>query len=189
MTSFAREAIKKSFFSIAEKKPVDKISVKDIVEECGINRNSFYYHFEDLPHLIRVSIEEEMEKIIEESSGTQNLEGILDRVADFILEHKNACLHIYQSKHRDLLEYNFLLICQQGVSEYFERSYFKEFHLSDQSKQIIVYYYKCLFFGILSDWVNSGLRFDIKERLKKVFTLRKDMPLEMCRNAQDLNNI
>lgn len=30
---------------------MNQITVKDIVLECGVNRNSFYYYFEDLPTL------------------------------------------------------------------------------------------------------------------------------------------
>ena len=33
---------------IAEKKPLQKITVRDIVDDCGINRNTFYYYFRDI---------------------------------------------------------------------------------------------------------------------------------------------
>ena len=48
MANFTREAILAAFLKIAEKKPLEKISVRDIVDECGINRNTFYYHFQDI---------------------------------------------------------------------------------------------------------------------------------------------
>ncbi|MDL2253477.1 TetR/AcrR family transcriptional regulator [Ruminococcaceae bacterium OttesenSCG-928-I18] len=37
---------------LMEQKPLAKISVGDIVEVCGINRNSFYYHFRDKYDLV-----------------------------------------------------------------------------------------------------------------------------------------
>ena len=40
-----RGAIIKAFGQLLEEKPMNKITVKDIVERCGINRNTFYYHF------------------------------------------------------------------------------------------------------------------------------------------------
>ena len=45
MASFTRKAIMDSCLRLLEERPVDKITVKDIVEDCGINRNTFYYHF------------------------------------------------------------------------------------------------------------------------------------------------
>ena len=52
MPNFTKNAIKASFMKLLNEKPLNKISVKNIVEDCGINRNSFYYHFQDIPSLI-----------------------------------------------------------------------------------------------------------------------------------------
>ena len=43
MASFTKDAIKESLLQLLEEKPYSKITVKDIVDRCGINRNSFYY--------------------------------------------------------------------------------------------------------------------------------------------------
>ena len=43
MANFTEKAIKESFAKLLNERPLDKITVKDIVEDCGINRNSFYY--------------------------------------------------------------------------------------------------------------------------------------------------
>ena len=52
MANFTRKAIKEAFLKLLNQRPLSQITVKDIVEDCGINRNSFYYHFEDLPALV-----------------------------------------------------------------------------------------------------------------------------------------
>ena len=44
MPTFTKKAIEIALFKLLNEKPLSKITVKDIVEECGINRNSFYYH-------------------------------------------------------------------------------------------------------------------------------------------------
>ncbi len=48
MPSFTKKAIIESFLRIASKKPLDKITVRDIVDDCGVNRNTFYYYFQDI---------------------------------------------------------------------------------------------------------------------------------------------
>ena len=53
MANFTEREIKRSFIKLLNEKPLSKISVRDIVEDCGINRNSFYYHFQDIPTLIK----------------------------------------------------------------------------------------------------------------------------------------
>ena len=37
-----------AFIKLSKEKNIDKITVKDIVDECGISRQSFYYHFQDI---------------------------------------------------------------------------------------------------------------------------------------------
>lgn len=49
MANFTKQAIKASFLKLLNQQPLSKISVRDIVEDCGINRNSFYYHFMTFP--------------------------------------------------------------------------------------------------------------------------------------------
>ena len=48
MPSFTKKAIRESFLHLVAKKPLDKITVRDIVDDCGINRNTFYYYFQDI---------------------------------------------------------------------------------------------------------------------------------------------
>ena len=43
----AREAVKAAFLRLLEERPLREITVKDIVQSCGVNRNTFYYHFRE----------------------------------------------------------------------------------------------------------------------------------------------
>ena len=45
MPPFTKQAIIASFLKLAENVPLEKITVKDIVEDCGVNRKTFYYYF------------------------------------------------------------------------------------------------------------------------------------------------
>ena len=44
MNTETEEKILNAALKLLEEKNLDKISVKDICDECGINRNTFYYH-------------------------------------------------------------------------------------------------------------------------------------------------
>ena len=52
MSGFTKEIIAKTFTELLDEKPMSKITVKDIVERCGVNRNTFYYHFKDIPDVV-----------------------------------------------------------------------------------------------------------------------------------------
>ena len=53
MSKFTKQAIYASFLKFLNEKPLDKITVKDIVDDCGINRKTFYYYFQDMYDLAR----------------------------------------------------------------------------------------------------------------------------------------
>ena len=54
MSGFTKEIIARTFTELLDEKPMSKITVKDIVEHCGVNRNTFYYHFRDIPDVVEV---------------------------------------------------------------------------------------------------------------------------------------
>ena len=74
MANFTSTAIKISFLKLLNERPLNKISVKDIVEDCGINRNSFYYHFQDIPTLLEEIITELTSEIIKKYPSINSLD-------------------------------------------------------------------------------------------------------------------
>lgn len=48
MSQLTKKAIKTSFIKLLNQTAFDKITVKDIVKDCGVNRNTFYYHYQDV---------------------------------------------------------------------------------------------------------------------------------------------
>ena len=65
MANFTEKAIKASFLKLLNERPLTKITVRDIVEDCGINRNSFYYHYRDIPALLEELITEQADNILQ----------------------------------------------------------------------------------------------------------------------------
>ena len=61
MTENIREVIVEAARTLLMDKKKRKLTVKDIVEECGITRQAFYYHFEDIPDMIRWTLEQSVE--------------------------------------------------------------------------------------------------------------------------------
>lgn len=66
MSSFTKEVIIKTLFELLNEKPLAKITVKDIVERCGVNRNTFYYHFRDISDVVECALKREVDKAFEQ---------------------------------------------------------------------------------------------------------------------------
>ena len=66
MAQFTKQAIINSFLKLLEETPLDKITVKDIVEDCGINRNTFYYYYHDIYALLEELFSDGIRRAMEE---------------------------------------------------------------------------------------------------------------------------
>ena len=98
-----RKAIKESFMLLLNQKPLSKITVKEIVANCGINRNSFYYHYSDIPTLLEEILIEKADAIFKpEING--NIFGCMTAAIRVALDNKNAMMHILNSANREAFE-------------------------------------------------------------------------------------
>lgn len=77
MPNFTYNAIKASFIKLLSERPLSQIKVKDIVADCGVNRNTFYYYFHDIPSLIEDMVTEEAEYIIQKYPSADTIEDFL----------------------------------------------------------------------------------------------------------------
>lgn len=83
---------------LINKKPFPKITVGDIVEACNINRNTFYYHFENMYDLLYWAYKQEIEVIIQNyKNRSLNITEIFDVILDYIDENINLCQTTYTS--------------------------------------------------------------------------------------------
>ena len=69
-----KAAICRSASELLTKKRTKKLTVKDIVEECGITRQTFYYHFQDIPDLICYMMEQGSKELLENCLAQPTLE-------------------------------------------------------------------------------------------------------------------
>ena len=70
MTDFTRREIKTRFMELLSEKNLDKITVKELADVCGISRNTFYYHYHDIFEVMEDIFHNE---IIDASSNKLNL--------------------------------------------------------------------------------------------------------------------
>lgn len=184
MPNFTQKAIKETFIQLLEERPLSEITVKDIVETCGINRNSFYYHFQDLPALLEEIIKEEADAVIEKYSSVDSIVDCFDALTEFSSRRKRAIMHIYRSVNRDVFEHYLM-----HISEYFVRSYVNtalaEEVLQEDTKKAIISYYKCVCFGLVIDWLNNGMKEEHAQIIRKIFRLKSDMTTEIAQKLKD----
>jgi AcrR family transcriptional regulator len=90
MPSFTKKAIMETFLCLTEKKPLEKITVRDLVDKCGINRNTFYYYFQDIYAVLEEYCDFAMESLAQEKSPQALLCGLLRLSERFVKARPKA---------------------------------------------------------------------------------------------------
>lgn len=182
MPGFTKQAIRNSFMKLLNERPVSQITVKDIVQDCGINRNSFYYHYQDLPSMIEEIILKETDEIIRQHPTVDSLEEGLDVAVSFAMKNRRAALHLYNSSNRDLFELHLWRICEYAVDTYISTA-FADSPIGAADKSMIIRYYKWSCFGAAMDLLRGGMKDDIQALFYRVGQLKKGMLEEMIRRS------
>ena len=183
MPNFTKNAIKEAFIKLLNERPLKQITVRDIVEECGINRNSFYYHFADIPTLLEEIVMEEARRIIAQYPSIDSIETCLLAVVEFAHANKRAIFHIYHSANRDIYERYLWQVCDEIVTAYTD-SLVGSSPLRSSDRELIIRYYKCVCFGLTSEWLRTGMHSDIKHDLHRICELKKGMAEEMIARSR-----
>ena len=173
MPPFAKQQIKSSFIKLLNERPITQITVKEIVEDCGVNRNSFYYHFQDIPSLLEEIIVEMVDRVILSLPEDVSFEEQVTVALGLIEENKRLVYHIFSSTNSNKVFYEgqLMRICEYVTRSYIgSRDYTKFVNHAD--KEFIVSFLKCEAFGQLVDWLNHDMSYDIvkhSQRLCRMF--------------------
>ncbi len=174
MSQLTQKAIQNSFTKLLDSKPIDRITIKDITSDCGISRNTFYYHYADLPALVEEMLMDNSEKMIKAYPSIDSLEECVNVAAQFVLQNKRAAGHIYNSSHRYIYERCLMKVCREVVAEYFAVAIPQD-AFNNEERELLIEYYKCVSFGIIADWCDKGMKDDYTASFKKLLDLRRKM--------------
>lgn len=174
MAQTTRNAIRKGFLEMLEQRPLDKISVVDIAEHCGVNRNTFYYYYCDIYALVREVLETELDSVLNAQPPCENWSQLLMRVTVFIRENRRSVYHLYQSSQRDLLENEYYQVVY-GTVEKLVRHTAGELPVAEEDIQSLAALYTATLVGLLQSWLHYGMKHDEEQFVERVSRLTDGM--------------
>ncbi len=99
-----KRALAAALKEMMTQKPMNRITIHDITERCGIRRQNFYYHFEDVYDLMRWMFQQEAMTLLEGYEGTLLWQEGLLRLFRYIEENRAVCLCALKSVGREHLK-------------------------------------------------------------------------------------
>ncbi len=157
-----------SFQKILKEKPLEKITIQDITEDCKMNRQTFYYHFHDIYDLIEwiyvtnaISSIADNRKYDNWQEGLTNLSYLMLENKDFITKtyHSPSCIHLQKmivNRVHDLLVDVIQELCQS-----------ENLH-PVPNIELIANFFKYSFAGMLTSWIEDDMKQDPQILIQKV---------------------
>ncbi|UNK17008.1 TetR/AcrR family transcriptional regulator [Paenibacillus sp. N3/727] len=156
MSGLTKKALSSSLKAMMERSSLDKITVKDLVADCGVNRQTFYYHFQDVYDLLGwIYKTEAIDSISNYRTYDTWQQGFL-KIFHYVLDNKKFCMSTFRSMGREHLE----LFLHQAVFELL-MSVIEEVNVDKQvrgeDKDFIANFYTYAFIGIMLDWIRNDM--------------------------------
>lgn len=104
MSQVTKRALVASLKNQLLKKPLDKVTISDITDDCGISRMTFYYHFKDIYDLIEWAFEEEASRILEGKKDYDTWQQGYLRIFEDLKANKPFIMNVYRSISREKVE-------------------------------------------------------------------------------------
>ena len=165
-----KKAIAYTFKDLLKEKPFNKITVNDIANKCDINRQTFYYHFQDIRDLIEWICIDEVDNLLDKKEEYEKWEDKFLLIFNIMKEEEVFVKNIYHSVSVEVLRSNlYRLVYPIIYSEIVEKSRGK--NLREEDKKFITDFYKYAFVSIVLDWIDKGMYEDTNLIVSKVSNL------------------
>lgn len=167
-----RASIMEAFAQLLEERPINKITVKDIVNRCDINRNTFYYHFSDIPSLLLEMMEEKVHALIANHCTPGRPLDCIKPILQYVEAHKQVILHVYRAVPLETFLLYINRLTQHTIDEYFA-NISKTISIPTEDAKILNRYYKCIVVGYLLVWLDAGMQYDLETDIERICSLMK----------------
>ena len=146
------ESLKKAMRS----KPFSRITVSEIINDCGVNRKTFYYHFEDIYALLKWMFEEEAIEVVKHFDLLVDYEEAIRFVMNYVDENNYIISCAYDSIGRDEMKrffYKDFVGVVASVIDAAEVGFKKK--IDPDFKEYVAKFYTEAISGMLIDWVKE----------------------------------
>lgn len=146
-----------SLITILEKKALDKITIKNLVEDCGMTRQTFYYHFDDIYAVVEWIYLRETEKALAGNKDYDTWQQGFYQLLISIRQNKVLFRNTYRSINRDSLERYMHTVIYDQILEVVERQA-AGMIVEQKHKDFIAHFYSLAFIAIIFEWIRDGMK-------------------------------
>ena len=131
--------------------------MRDITDRCGLTRNTFYYHFQDIYDLLGYIFREEADATLEKYSVKGDWKGVFLDILSYLKKKKKMIEHVYYSSRQEELEFYIQQVVGAYALQFIEIETAGQ-EVSKHVKQTVADFYRNAFVGATFQWVREGMK-------------------------------
>ena len=171
MAQITKRAIADSFLHQLESKPMQKITITNIADDCGINRMTFYYYFQDVYDLLRWVIREQVENTFRESDRPWEESFLL--LCRNAVERKSVVLNMFRSVRMDRIQNDFNGLIYEYLISWINRVY-GDTGMPKEDREAVARFYMHAIVGMELDWIEDGMKESPETLVRRISILMED---------------
>ncbi len=143
-----------SLRKLMKKKSLDKIKIREIVEDCGVNRQTFYYHFQDIYALVEWIYTYDGRQILERHKDDDDWMPVIQEMFDYLEEYQDEIRCVVNSK-ADKFFHDFIYEKIGSVSRLVVETVANKMKVDDYHKSFIADFYTYAVCGVVECWMKN----------------------------------
>lgn len=165
-----KQIIQRSFRVLLNARPLDRITVRDIVEACGLTRNTFYYYYEDIYDLFDDYLDTQMQQVLDAMPPGTKWSTALMRMLSSIFETPQMGRHIFLSRKRDTMQLYLNRVIGTAVDRYIDYNA-KGLNCTTGDRRLICSACTHALYGLLEEWLTGPDGALLSQNLERVVWL------------------
>ena len=183
MSELTKRALEQSLKNLLLQKPLNKITISDIADDCGINRMTFYYHFKDIYDLVEWCCQEDASRALAGKKTYETWQQGLLQIFEAVQENKPFILNVYRSVSREQVESYLYQVTYRLLEDVVEEQA-QGMSVRSEDKAFIATLYKYMFVGLMLDWIRQGMSEDPAKIVERVsLVMHENIPRALTRLA------
>lgn len=159
-------------------KPLEKITIHEITERCGMRRQNFYYHFEDIYDLLHWMFEEEAMVLLRQHEGALLWQEGCLQLFQYLWENRAVCLCALKSLGHEHLkrffEAEIYTIIHNTIEQIGQSIGIKDGAQAQVDIDLLTHFFVTALAGMMESWLLGELDQTPEELVAFVDTLLQD---------------
>ncbi len=177
-----KRIIARSLKELSEEKPFDKISVGEIAARSNVNRQTFYYHFQDKYDLLNWIYREDYFLPNMQGITMENWDVCLGGILESVSRDRSFCINTIRHTESDVREvflkdtehiFDSAIMYLRAQSEENDRTFR---HMDPEEQRFIARFFAYGVCGMLIEWIEHGMKDE-----PKTVASRMRMLLDTCK--------